>query len=1246
MRYRHLRRTVIAVLATTAFVLLIGLAIRAVLEAGPVRHAAKRWIEAIASRSEARVAVGDLHWGLFPPTVRLEDVRLESSTVTAEVDVLQVELARVRVTTRIVELGTVAARGVNLRLEGAPGPNAAGEPKFDLRIRHLELAGVELEGVDLPGGLTVELGGLRAGWTRDAGRSRGYLDIAEGHLTTRQGNAVGAALSARYTLSDDGLRIDRYRLEGRGFDLTGEGNVTKARQQLRASGSLDIDWLDGFIRTKGLLAGRATVDAVLDTAAPELLQGAIDAESIRVAGFSMRSVTGSMGFDGRGVRGTLERALFRGGTLTGDYRLASIRGRFPHRARLRGTGVSLAGFLDDIRVESAGLAADVDADVEARWNGRRIGDGTGTADVRLRPAPDGIGVAGQLKVGLEGDGLLRFDGPALEIGSSSARWQGGLALGTWEPAWAIDAQPAALDEVATLVNRWVGATVLPPELAGTGHLQVTLSGSFSDLVASVRAEATPLVLPPITIDRLVADALISGSNLEVRSARFQIGDGFGEVDGRLGWGEADGDDIDLGLRGRLIPLASPASWIGLDQLIDRGNITFTGRLGGPITSPHGRWSIDLEDLVVGGVDLGGATATVELADGRFTCRDLRCQRGLAGVVAWDLGERVVAGTATWPGMPLPPFAAALSPLVGDSGDVTVDFRIPADGRPTGRLTATSQDGFIDSTLAADEIGIDAGIDGAFRVRSQLAAAPAGAYHGRGELRLESAGALLEHLAPDSGVPLEGEGHATFDVTWTGGATLPRITGNLHALDLALDARPVRLVEQAAFAFSSDGFTVPALRLRALDDELFLRCDIDDEGSLRGNLAGTFDSLLLRFLLPEWEPAGRATGIVELLGTVDTPELEGIAEIRDGSFRLPGTRTILSQVDGTILLSSRELQLDSMAFRLMGGRARCNGSVRLADDGVVLALTGTASGVRYEPLPDLDARLSGTWGLIGPVGDLGLSGDLTLDRMALSTKKDLPALMLRWLENRGSQPSQGGIDLSLHVEADETIDLRSPFIRVTGSGAIDITGTTTRPGLIGQIDALEGGEATVLGNRFEIDRGGISFSNPATIEPFLDLQVSTFVQEYQVTLQLSGTFDRIVATAASTPPLSAPDIYSLLGVGSPGSALGSSAMGLGLASSILSSELTSVFRRRGEMVLPVDQVRFDPFAADSTGNPTARLSVIKQLTPSWTVILQSTLDGEREQLVVSRWYIAPGLFIEAAQNRDESLSLDLKLRRPY
>jgi translocation and assembly module TamB len=521
----------------------------------------------------------------------------------------------------------------------------------------------------------------------------------------------------------------------------------------------------------------------------------------------------------------------------------------------------------------------------------------------------------------------------------------------------------------------------------------------------------------------------------------------------------------------------------------------------------------------------------------------------------------------------------------------------------------------------------------------------GTLRGDGALELLSAGGLLEHFAPQAGVPLTGTGSATFTVEW-GDEALPRLTGRVNTLLLELQNEPVQLIEPAGFLLSGDGFEVPGLQLRAREDALFVRWNIGSDGSFRGNLSGTMDTLLLRFMLPDWEPAGSATGIVEFLGTVDDPLFEGIAEIENGSFRLPGTRTILSQVNGTVLLSSGDVLLEGMDFRFMGGRGRAAGRIRESDEDIVLSLAGTASGVRFEVLPNLDARVSGTWRLNGPVDDLNLSGDLVVDRMDLTTKDDLATLLLGWIGSTDQSTADGGLSLNLHVDADETIDLRSPFVRLKGSARLDVTGTSNRPGLVGQVELLEGGEATLLGNRYEIERGSLNFSNPDAIDPFVDLQASTWVQEYQVTVQLAGTLDRFVTTAVSTPPLNSADIYSLLGVGYRGSSLGSSAMGLGLASSILSSELTSVLSRRGDLVLPVDQVRVDPFAADSTGNPTARLSVIKQLTPSWTVILQTTLSGDREQIVVSRWYLAPGLFIEAGQHADRSLTFDLKLRRPY
>ncbi len=1246
VRYRHLRRTVIAVLATVAFVLLFGLLIRAILEAEPTRRMAVRWIERVAGGYGAELEIDDLHWGILPPGVRLRGVSFKAAGMTAEVDTLQADLGRVWFARRTVELGTVAASGVRLSLDGLPRSSGGSRRPFKIRVRHLELDDVVFQGVDLPGRIALDLEGIRAGWVSENDVAQGYAEVAGARVRIGRMKPIDAAVRARFGLSDDGLELQSYRIEGDGFTLRGNGRVAAGGARFEVGGTLDVGWLDGFLGTRGLLSGAAEVAVVLDTSAEALVEAEVRATHLEAAGFPLDDVEGRLALVGKSLHGTLARARFHGGVLEGEYDLGEFGGRYPHFVRLHGRGVSLQGLLDNLRVKSAGLAATMDIDMDGTWDGKRFGAGKGFATILLHGASPGLPVDGVLNVGLTGDGFLRFDAQELAIGSSIARWQGPLTLGTWEPAWAIDARPAVFAEIGPLVNAWVGSTVLPHELSGTGAVQVNLSGPFKDLVVNVRVEAAPVTLAPIELDRLVAEATIGGSRVHIGTARFQIGDGFGEIDGGLAWGEAAGEEqLDLQIRGRRIPLASIASWIDLEGWIDSGSVSFTGNLTGPFSLPRGSWAIELEDLGMAGLEIGNASTSIGLADARFACHDLSCDRGLEGDLWWDVGAGEVGGTLSWPQMPLTVLGENISRLAGDIADVRLDFSLPQTGRPTGHLHASSDHARLEVAAEPETVVVTAALDGAAVASASLERSDDGALHGNGNLVLNSAGELISLLAPDAGVPLTGSGSAVFQIDW-GDEPWPQLTGRLESMDLELEGQPVRLIEPADFVLGPNGFAVPGIRLHARNDDLFVRWTIDADGQLSGNLSGTMDTLLLRFLLPDWEPAGRATGIVEFLGTIDRPLFEGIAMVERGSFRLPGTRTILSQVTGTVLLSSGDVQLEGVDFRFMGGRGRCSGHIRERDESIVLSLSGTADGVRFEPLQNLDARLSGDWRLIGPVEDLSLSGDLTIDRMNLSTKEDLASMLLGWLGDGGRPAGEGGLKLNLHVEAEETIDLRNPFVRLRGSASLDVSGTSNRPALIGQIEFLEGGEATLLGNRYEIERGSLSFSNPETIEVFVDLQASTWVQEFQITVRLAGTFDRFVSTATSTPPLSTPEIYSLLGVGHRGSSLGSSAMGLGLASSILSSELTSVLNRRGQLVLPVDQVRVDPFAADSTGNPTARLSVIKQLTPAWTVILQSTLSGEREQLVVSRWYLAPGLFIEAAQHEDGTLSLDLKMRRPY
>jgi hypothetical protein len=267
VRYRHLKRTVIAVLATVAFILIFGLAVRAVLEAEPTRRLAQRWLEETATGLGAELEIGDLHWGLLPPGLRLRNVSFSGAGISAEIDSLQVDLGRLWLTQRTLELGRVAASGVRLSLTGLPKATGNGQEPLKVKVRQFSLDDVEFEGVDLPGKIALDLEGLRSSWSTEDDESRGFAEVERARLEIGRMEPVDFSLLTRFVLDDDGVDFPNYRLAGSGFELQGRGRIGDGGARFEIGGPLDIGWLDGFIRTRGLLDGAADVAAVIDTRA-------------------------------------------------------------------------------------------------------------------------------------------------------------------------------------------------------------------------------------------------------------------------------------------------------------------------------------------------------------------------------------------------------------------------------------------------------------------------------------------------------------------------------------------------------------------------------------------------------------------------------------------------------------------------------------------------------------------------------------------------------------------------------------------------------------------------------------------------------------------------------------------------------------------------------------------------------------------------------------------------------------------
>ena len=95
MRYRHLRRTAIAVLAAVAFVLLLGVLAQRALTSSGVRRTAIDLAERLARERGLDLEIGSLHWGFVPPRIVARDITLTDTEFAIRCDRLEVELTGV-----------------------------------------------------------------------------------------------------------------------------------------------------------------------------------------------------------------------------------------------------------------------------------------------------------------------------------------------------------------------------------------------------------------------------------------------------------------------------------------------------------------------------------------------------------------------------------------------------------------------------------------------------------------------------------------------------------------------------------------------------------------------------------------------------------------------------------------------------------------------------------------------------------------------------------------------------------------------------------------------------------------------------------------------------------------------------------------------------------------------------------------------------------------------------------------------
>jgi translocation and assembly module TamB len=165
------------------------------------------------------------------------------------------------------------------------------------------------------------------------------------------------------------------------------------------------------------------------------------------------------------------------------------------------------------------------------------------------------------------------------------------------------------------------------------------------------------------------------------------------------------------------------------------------------------------------------------------------------------------------------------------------------------------------------------------------------------------------------------------------------------------------------------------------------------------------------------------------------------------------------------------------------------------------------------------------------------------------------------------------DLQLAVDGDARIE--NDVARGGLRGELTLVGSLAAPGLLGSLTMTEGSRAMFRGNDFALSHAVVDFTERNRVEMGLDVYGESRVRDYQVFMHVFGPLTEPKLALTSSPPLSQPDIITLLSMGytsrdTPSSATGvqSTATAAAAQALISASGLDEQVRRfmpRGEVL---------------------------------------------------------------------------------
>jgi hypothetical protein len=476
----------------------------------------------------------------------------------------------------------------------------------------------------------------------------------------------------------------------------------------------------------------------------------------------------------------------------------------------------------------------------------------------------------------------------------------------------------------------------------------------------------------------------------------------------------------------------------------------------------------------------------------------------------------------------------------------------------------------------------------------------------------------------------------------------------HEIKMTLGENGWNIDSDDAFVLNGDKLRLRVLtKANRIPDNLGLAFD------------GIIDMGLFRDVFTQVESASgkvRFNGTIK--GQIDDPEIKlDVSDIKQNAFTastweavslgFADLRPAFRNCQFKIRYDKKKLYIDSLTAEKGKGAFTANGVLNLnesseqEDSRIDLQMNEVAVVYPVAVFKSFDSFLSGNLSITGKQRPFKLGGDIKILRARSTREFDIRDEIIGALRRRpftsATLADQPYLNLDLNLSADKSIFITNRNVQANLSTDLHITGTELSPIVLGQFEFDRG--RFVYKRDFRITQGIVTFDDPVSMDPRLDILGASDVGSYRVFVAITGRGSEPKVDLSVDPPtrengvpLTKVDILMLLSAGSIPEASDNqltsqnvaATEALNIVAGQFEEPVERLFEKSGQNI--VRQVYIDTYADPTkNGAPTPRLNFPINVSEDWDVIYR--VDGNENWRVSLGYTINDGISLSGSYEKE-------------